>query len=185
MVSWKIVYHCSHHLTMCDHVTVQLVRAPSRELVAMLENTETGLVTIAPEISGHSCGGQCPESLGPARPRLRRPALTESNLTASGGRHRGQGGTGGCNPASMERLRGRCELLMDACISPLALSLTDKELAELRDKMEAEVCAYLSCDLYWSLDNKPGLNIGLLLLTTLTAATLYLLFVYHLVWVWY
>ena len=40
-------------------MTVQLVRAPSRELVAMLENTETGLVTITPEISGHTCGGQC------------------------------------------------------------------------------------------------------------------------------
>ena len=164
-------------------VTVQLVRAPSRELVALLENTETGLV-MPPEVGGHSCGGQCPDSLGPARPRLRRSALSD-NLTASGGRQRGQGGTGGCNPASMERLRGRCELLMDACISPLALSLTDKELAELRDKMEAEVCAYLSCDLYWSLDLKPGLNIGLLLLTTLTAAVLYLMFVYHLVWVWY
>ena len=76
--------------------------------------------------------------------------------------------------------------MVDTCISPLALGLTDKELAELRDKMEAEVCAFLSCDLYWSLDRGGrGLNIGLLLLTTITAAVLYLMFVYHLVWVWY
>ena len=161
------------------------MRAPSRELVALLENTETGLVMLDPEVSGHSCGGQCLDSLGPARPRLRRPAISDNNMTASGGRQRGQG-TGGCNPAAMERLRGRCELLVDTCISPLALSLTDKELAELRDKMEAEVCAFLSCDLYWSLDRGGrGLNIGLLLLTTITAAVLYLMFVYHLVWVWY
>lgn len=167
-----------------DGNLLQLVRAPSRELVALLENTETGLVTITPEVSGRGCGSQCLDSVGPGRPRLRRPALGD-NMTASGGRQRGQG-TADCNPAVMERLRGRCELLMDTCIQPLALSLTDMELAQLRDKMEAEVCAFLSCDLYWSLDRGGrSLNIGLLLLLTTVLAVLYLLFVYHLVWVWY
>ena len=144
--------------------------------MALLENTETGLVTRMPSAESFV------DSTGPARPRLRRPALIDPYNMTEAGRQR----AGGCIPAHMESLRAQCEVLLDTCISPLALGLTDKELAELRERMEAEVCAYLSCDLYWSLDRGGrGLNIGLILLTTLTMAVLYLLFVYHLVWVWY
>ena len=168
----------------------QLARAPSRELVALLENSET--------VSGQLCrDGVCgdpqPEQLDTsATARLRRHAAT-----GPGNKSRGRAECPGCaqspasarpscRPAAMEQLRARCEVLLDSCISPLALQLTDKELAELREKLEAEVCSYLSCDRYWSVDrSKRSLNIGAVLLVTITTAVLYLLFVYHLVWVWY
>ena len=86
----------------------------------------------------------------------------------------------------MDELKEKCEMLVDTCISPLALKLTDKEHQELRAKLEAELCSYLTCDKYWNVDrSRHSVNIGVVLLITLTITILYLMFVYHLVWVWY
>ena len=87
----------------------------------------------------------------------------------------------------MEELKAQCEMLIDSCISPLALRLTDQELTELREKLETEVCSYLTCDRYWSPTPavRNQISVGVLLLTTITITLLYLMFIYHLVWVWH
>ena len=91
-----------------------------------------------------------------------------------------------CNPSKMEKLKERCEILVDTCLSPLALQLTDKELLELRQKIEGEICSYLTCDKYWSVeDRRDRHNLAAIILIVTTIAILYLIFVYHLVWSWY
>ena len=91
-----------------------------------------------------------------------------------------------CNPTYMEKLKLRCEILVDTCLSPLALRLTDKELLQLREKMEAETCSYLTCDKYWSVEaSRDRINLAAVILIVTTTATLYLIFIYHLVWSWY
>ena len=91
-----------------------------------------------------------------------------------------------CNPTKMAELKERCEILVDSCLSPLALQLTDKELLELREKIEAELCSFLTCERYWSMESgRNNLNIAAVLLVVATTASLYLVFVYQLVWYWY
>ena len=86
----------------------------------------------------------------------------------------------------MAELKLRCEVLVDSCLSPLALHLTDKELLELREKIEAELCSFLTCDKYWSVESgRHSGNIAAVLLVVATTASLYLVFVYQLVWHWY
>ena len=167
----------------------QLARAPSQELVSLLENTETDLILGL----GYSCApGHCLDldiadgdsllTLEMGAPRLRRHGVTDRSNGSKDFYHQRKT----CNSNNMEKLKLKCQMLVDSCISPLALNLTDKELEELRLKIEKELCDYLTCDKYWSVDkSKHSLNIGAVILITLTLAILYLVFVYQLVWVWY
>ena len=174
-----------------------VARAPSRELVALLESSDPGL-GLAFTCSSGQCLGERLEA-GTVRPRLRRhhnnstckdclrsvkttwgllklQSLNRSSLTTRNN----------CNPNKMEKLKTRCEVLVDSCLSPLALQLTDKELLQLREKIEAEICSYLTCDKYWSVeDRRDRINLAAIILTLTTTAALYLIFVYHLVWSWY
>ena len=75
-------------------------------------------------------------------------------------------------------------MMVNTCVSPLALQLTDRELDQLKEKLSAQVCWYLHCDRYWSVHGARRLpNIFAILLVILTAAVVFLTLAYYVVWV--
>eukprot|EP00090_Calanus_glacialis_P014943 TRINITY_DN23819_c1_g1_i1.p1 TRINITY_DN23819_c1_g1~~TRINITY_DN23819_c1_g1_i1.p1 ORF type:complete len:307 (+),score=93.33 TRINITY_DN23819_c1_g1_i1:24-923(+) len=161
--------------------SVQLAKAPSRELVALLENTDAGLSLDPVDIS-HSCTSSYCVGV-PGSPRLRRQmariAQNESEDCPECSARRSQ-----CDSDKMADLQIKCQMLVNTCVAPLALHLSDKELEDLKEKLEAQVCWYLTCDRYWSVQGgKRHPNILAILLVILTTAVIFLTFAYYVVWV--
>ena len=89
-----------------------------------------------------------------------------------------------CDTVKMEDLQTRCQMLVNTCVAPLALQLSDKELQDLKEKMSSKVCWYLTCDRYWSVQGgKRHPNILAILLIIFSAAVIFLTFAYYVVWV--
>jgi len=170
--------------------SVQLAKAPSREMVALLEKTDGGLVLPPVDIS-HACTtsscidlthSSCEGGAGcGGYPRLRRHSRitqNESEDCPECSARRSQ-----CDQEKMGDLQVKCEMLVNTCVSPLALQLTDKELEDLTEKLSAEVCWYLTCERYWSVHGgRRQPNILTILLIILTTSVVFLTTAYFIVW---
>lgn len=92
--------------------------------------------------------------------------------------------TSHCDPEKMAELEAKCRMLVNTCVAPLALQLSDKELEELREKLGSDICWYLTCDRYWSAQGgRRHPNILAILLVILTAGIVFLTVAYYVVWV--
>jgi len=89
-----------------------------------------------------------------------------------------------CDPVKMQILQDRCEELVDGCVSPLALVLSDQELVTLRTQLGEKVCWYLTCERYWSQpEGRRMPNMLALALVLLSAAAVFASVTYYIVWV--
>jgi len=161
----------------------QVARAPSRELVALLEGTDESLDVLEGLGEGDLCENQrCPSS---GNPRPRRGGQAGNNNSVDCGL--GECATNPrprCDPVKMQQLQDRCEELVDGCVSPLALLLSDQELFNLRTQLGEKVCWYLTCERYWSQpEGRRMPNMLALVLVLLTAAAVFASLTYYTVWV--
>lgn len=158
----------------------EVVRAPSRQLVALLEGT--GHSGHSDHGQGEVCGSaQCSAGQAVRRPKRGLPHLYnasgECSDCSSGARTR-------CDPAAMRRLQERCEEVVAGCISPLALTLSDLELDQLRTGLEGKVCWFLTCERYWSQpEGRRKPNMLALALVVMALGAVFLSGSYYTVWV--
>lgn len=161
----------------------QVARAPSRELVALLEGTDEGLEGLDDVGEADLCDNQRCSST--PRPRRGSPTSSSSqNNSADCGLECAGSARPRCDPNKMQLLKERCEELVDGCVTPLALVLSDQELADLRTQLGEKVCWFLTCERYWSQpEGRRSPNMLALALVLLTTAAVFASLTYYTVWV--
>ncbi|XP_023341092.1 uncharacterized protein LOC111711073 [Eurytemora carolleeae] len=186
-----------------DLQTFQVAKAPSKELVALLESSESfsSPATLRQTRScrdgscrdgscqdGSCQGGSCKDGscrgfhesgsteIKSSKTVSRLSENSTECLSCSVAPPR-------CDRNKMREMKEKCVKLIDTCVNHMSLFLSDAKFEELRERMSSRVCWYLTCERYW--DNQQRRRHSQptgLFIVFIAVAVIYFTFSYYIVW---
>lgn len=111
----------------------QVARAPSKELVALLENSDS--LSTKKNIDSCTTPRKFSSTILRSQDAFFCPECNTSTYR--------------CDKNKMLEIKRKCEKLIDVCVNQLVLMLTDLQFKELRDRLSNRVCWFLTCERYW------------------------------------